>query len=409
MGNCTNSAGAGKVVSGMVYYDKGSSSVAITQQECYGDNKMTQGVQGHDPLPMEFKEPPRLSQEPAASESASTTSSHSTKTSKPKSQETASPESPDTASPEPPTTTHKAPETNANSPTDGDWLLTTCFSESSPERAVFSSGIVQDNIDWIHSKVKTVPRNSGEGNCTRLACHRNSAIFFCNDVGYIRPYTQMYANICLCQDGDLHSDLGNSTQIVDGAGKIVNACRIEGKSSHGYVDIIAGEITHSEKWRVVIQSSPCDKKEQGDQVTVQIAPDKNNSKTTQSGKDKKTKSESRSSIDKALDFLRPKTRNNDLTIRGAIRAARACKSSAPPSKKVVRRDPPPGYVRHSCWGSLKNASFPSPIEAGIHYLNNLDGRPGINAGKCDQVSCSWDTAISWCSTVGSFSPGVFWL
>lgn len=333
---------------------------------------------------------------PAASEAPSTTSTHSTKISKPKSHKT--------ASSEPPTTTHKASETNTNSSTDQDWLLTTCFSESSPERAVFSSHIVQDNIGWIADKVKTVPRNPGEGNCTRLACHRNSAIFFCNDVSYIRSYTQIYANICLCQDGDLHSDLENPNQIVDGARKIVSACRLQGKNTLGdsYVDIIAGEIIHKDNWRVVVQSSPCDTQAQGDQVTAQIAPDDNKPKTTPSSKDKHIKSESRSSINKALDFLRPKTRNNDLTIRGAIRAARACKASAPPSKKVVRRDPPPGYVRHSCWGSLKNASFPSPIEAGIYYLNNLDGRPGINAGKCDQVSCSWDTAISWCSTVSPF-------
>lgn len=171
--------------------------------------------------------------------------------------------------------------------------------------------------------------------------------------------------------------------------------------------MIAGEINHKENWRVVVQSSLCDAQTPGDQVPAQIAPEDNTPKSTQSGKDKKTKSEPRSSINKAIDFLRPKVRDNDLTIRGAIRAARACKASAPTNKRVVRRDPPPGYIRHSCWGSLKNASFPSPIEAGIYYLNNLDGRPGINAGKCDQVSCSWDTAISWCSTVSSFRPGVF--
>lgn len=171
--------------------------------------------------------------------------------------------------------------------------------------------------------------------------------------------------------------------------------------------MIAGKIIHKDNWRVVVQSSPCDTQAQGDQVTAHIATDDNISKTTPSGKDKNTSPESKSTINKAIDFLRPKTRDNGLTIRGAIRATRACKASAPPSKKVVRRDPAPGYVRHSCWGSLKNASFPSPIEAGIHYLNNLDGRPGIDAGKCDQVSCSWDTAISWCSTVRSFQPGVF--
>lgn len=199
---------------------------------------------------------------------------------------------------------------------------------------------------------------------------------------------------------------------------IANRCRVElGRSDivgtneqggrHGYVDMIAGEISHKDNWRVVVQSSLCDAKTPGDQVNVVIAPNDFDSKTTPSSKGKSIKSESRARVKKALDLILPKTRDNGLTIRGGIRAARACKSPDLPSRRLVRSGPPPSYIRHSCWGSLKNASFPSPIEAGIHYLNNLGGRPGIDAGKCDQVSCSWDTAISWCSTVRSFNPGAF--
>lgn len=176
-------------VSGQVWQDGEQFSVAITKQQCHGENEMTYGTQDGDPVSMGNDDTPspsattKASHTPAASEAPSTTSTHSTKTAKPKSHKT--------ASHEPPTTTHKAPETNTNRPTDQDWLMTTCFSDS-PNRAVYSHKIVQDNIDWIRANMKTVPRNPGKGNCTRLACHRNSAIFFCNDVGHISLQTPPY-------------------------------------------------------------------------------------------------------------------------------------------------------------------------------------------------------------------------
>jgi hypothetical protein len=181
-------------VGGQTWYNGGLSSVVLTRQKCYRKGETTDGPKGDDPTLPDSDDSPRPSatteakHTPTASEAASTTSSHPTKTSKPKSQKT--------ASPEPPTTTHETSKTDAKRPADQDWLLTTCFSESR-DRTVFSYKIVQDNIDWIAANVKTVPRNPGKGNCTRLACHRNSAIFFCNDVGHIPSYTPIYANLCL--------------------------------------------------------------------------------------------------------------------------------------------------------------------------------------------------------------------
>lgn len=184
VGKCAYTVVTGMIqtqtVDGEAWFNGGLSSAVLTRQKCRRHGETTDGPKGEDP-------PPSDSSDALLSSATTEAKDTPTKTTKPKSQKT--------ASPEPPTTTHKAPETNTNSPTDGDWLLTTCFSESSPKRAVYSHKIVQDNIEWIGAHMKTIPRNSGEGNCTRLACHRNSAIFFCNDVGYIRSYTQIYANI----------------------------------------------------------------------------------------------------------------------------------------------------------------------------------------------------------------------
>lgn len=192
MDSCLVNVPIGRVVhhhvNGQLFYDEELSSVVITQQECYGINEMTQGLGDGDLVPIDKDDPPapsattKAEHTPTASEAAPTTSAHSTKTSRPKSQKT--------ASPEPPTTTHKASDTDIKRPTDQDWLLATCFSDSH-DGAVYSHKIVQDNIDWIVANVEKVPRNPGKGNCTRLACHRNSAIFFCNDVGYV-PHTRPY-------------------------------------------------------------------------------------------------------------------------------------------------------------------------------------------------------------------------
>lgn len=59
--------------------------------------------------------------------------------------------------------------------------------------------------------------------------------------------------------------------------------------------------------------------------------------------------------------------------------------------------------KYECFGRWRGAS-PKYILQGIKYLRKLPGRPtnGPGPGACGRVSCSWNSAISWCNDVSLF-------
>ena len=179
--------GSVETVAGRVWFNNGLSSVVLTRQECREWDATSQGPDGDHPIVLDDDRGP--SSAPEISSAVSSTSSTSSNTSSPASVGSGSLNAissagvEETGSPAPTTVQNKPPKPTA---ADQNWKSTVCFqgdTAANANKAVLSYKVAQDNIHWIANNVGKVSRNSGVNNCTRLACHRNSAIWFCNDVG----------------------------------------------------------------------------------------------------------------------------------------------------------------------------------------------------------------------------------
>ncbi|KXG46519.1 uncharacterized protein PGRI_053750 [Penicillium griseofulvum] len=90
---------------------------------------------------------------------------------------------------------------------------------------------IQEGISHLRS-VRGQPTNGpGPGNCGRVSCSYNSAIWWCND--NTSPKT-----------------LGGFGNIADSAQVIINQCG----PTEGYV---SGEENHGDKWRGIVRRTPC--------------------------------------------------------------------------------------------------------------------------------------------------------
>lgn len=56
--------------------------------------------------------------------------------------------------------------------------------------------------------------------------------------------------------------------------------------------------------------------------------------------------------------------------------------------------------KYTCFGRWRGADS-AQIQKGIDYLRKVPGKPtnGPGPGNCGRVSCSWNSAITWCNDV----------
>ncbi|SCO81325.1 uncharacterized protein FRV6_05538 [Fusarium oxysporum] len=100
--------------------------------------------------------------------------------------------------------------------------------------------IINQGIPYLR-RIKGKPRNGpGPGNCGRVSCSFNSAIWWCNDNAKSKT-------------------LNSFSSIVDGAAFIVKKCYIpdRGPPVPGKWNMLSGQAFRNSKWNVIVRKDKC--------------------------------------------------------------------------------------------------------------------------------------------------------
>ncbi|EWZ00977.1 hypothetical protein FOYG_00683 [Fusarium oxysporum NRRL 32931] len=90
-------------------------------------------------------------------------------------------------------------------------------------------------IRYVQGKPKNGP---GPGNCGRVSCSNNAAIWWCNDNASSKT-------------------LNGFGSIAGGAEYINNKCTRWGWQNGGYRSFVSGQVFHSTKWNVIVRKDKC--------------------------------------------------------------------------------------------------------------------------------------------------------
>ncbi|KAH7234329.1 hypothetical protein B0J15DRAFT_538988 [Fusarium solani] len=97
---------------------------------------------------------------------------------------------------------------------------------------------IRRGIEYLRY-VQGRPRNGpGPGNCGRVSCSYNAAIWWCNDNTSAKT-------------------LAGFGSIADGAEYIVDNCMRWHWVKGGYVSAVAGQVFHKTKWNVIVRKDKC--------------------------------------------------------------------------------------------------------------------------------------------------------
>ncbi|WXC44252.1 hypothetical protein QX201_003989 [Fusarium graminearum] len=97
---------------------------------------------------------------------------------------------------------------------------------------------VNQGISYLR-RTKGKPTNGpGPGNCGRVSCSFNSAIWWCNDNASSKT-------------------LNGFGSIADGAEYINDKCTRWGWQNGGYRSFVSGQVFHSTKWNVIVRKDKC--------------------------------------------------------------------------------------------------------------------------------------------------------
>jgi hypothetical protein len=111
---------------------------------------------------------------------------------------------------------------------------------------------IQDGIDFLQSNGLICDVGPGPGNCVRVSCSYNAAIYLCNDVSNTF-LTNVRAQLKACTQND-YTITPTCTMVGASAYDIYDLCTFGYKGGEDYT---SGQVFNNANWNVVIRYDEC--------------------------------------------------------------------------------------------------------------------------------------------------------
>ncbi|KAL4791933.1 hypothetical protein BDV19DRAFT_392569 [Aspergillus venezuelensis] len=119
---------------------------------------------------------------------------------------------------------------------------------------------IQEGINYLRLVPGRPGNGPGPGNCGRVSCSYNAAIWWCNDVSFLdsspsdaieRDHSIKLTSSLLCKSPQF-KQLESYDSIADGADALMS-CVV----SIGWYDQVAGQAFHNTNWNVIVRGDSC--------------------------------------------------------------------------------------------------------------------------------------------------------